>query len=294
MAASQYRRIGENFPGDIEAIINLGNIYFAQRDWDGALSKYNDALSASSNNAMAFYNKSLAHAENFQFAEREDARARAEGIDSIAVAAHEQRTGSYRVVADARLDEIAILGKFYGLSEGMRERPIEAFLDASFLKGWGMRFVVTPVALGVLILLLELFYRERKLTKRCWKCGSAFCGRCQIGTGRKGLCTQCYHLFFMRDGVSAKARNDKMGQVQSASAKRSVVFRLLSIIAPGSGHISEGMPIIGSLFLFVWTLAACHDLDRGVALPASRWSLGPKCVTVVRDDGPHGRDVGAR
>ena len=150
MAASQYRRIGDNFPGDIEAIVNLGNIYFAQRDWDGALQKYNDALSASSNNAMAFYNKSLAHAENFQFAEREDARARAEGIDAIAVAAHEQRTGGYRVVADARLDEIAILGKFYGLSEGMRERPIEAFLDASFLKGWGMPFVVTPVALGVL------------------------------------------------------------------------------------------------------------------------------------------------
>ena len=275
MAANQYRRIRENFPGDIEAQLNLGNIYFAQRDWDSALAYYNDVLSSSSNNAMAFYNKSLAHAENFQFAEREDARARAEGIDFIAVAAHEQRTGSYRVVADARLDEIAILGKFYGLSEGMRERPIEAFLGASFLKGWGMRFVAVPVALGVLILLLELFYRERKLTKRCWKCDSAFCGRCQIGTGRKGLCTQCYHLFFMRDGVSAQARNEKMGQVRSASTKRSVVFRLLSIVAPGSGHISEGMPIIGLLFLFVWTLASCTIWIGGSLYPLPDDLLGP-------------------
>ncbi len=191
MAANQYRRIRENFPGDVEAQVNLGNIYFAQRDWDSALAQYNDVLSSNSQNAMAYYNKSLAHAENFQFSEREDARARAEGIDSIAVAAHEQRTGSYRVVADARLDETAILAKFYGLSEGMREQPVEAFLDASLLEGWGIRFVAVPVALGVLILLLELFSRERKLTKRCWKCGSAFCGRCQIGTGRKGLCTQC-------------------------------------------------------------------------------------------------------
>ena len=36
-------------------------------------------LSSSPQHAMANYNKSLAHAENFQFAEREDARARAEG-----------------------------------------------------------------------------------------------------------------------------------------------------------------------------------------------------------------------
>ena len=182
MAANQYRRIRDEFPGDIEAQVNLGNIYFAQRDWDGALAEYNEVVSLSASNAMAYYNKSLAHAENFEFAEREDARSRAEGIDSNAVAAHEQRTGRYRVVADARLDEFAILGKFYGLSEGMRERPIEAFVDASFLKGWGMRFVATAVALGALILLLEFFLRERKLTKRCWKCDSAFCGLCQIGT----------------------------------------------------------------------------------------------------------------
>ena len=274
MAANQYRRILENFPGDVEAQVNLGNIYFAQRDWDGALTQYNQVLSSSSQNAMAYYNKSLAHAENFEFAEREDARARAEGVDPIAVAAHERRTGSYRVVADARLDETAILGKFYGLSEGMRERPVEAFVDASFLKGWGMPFVAAPIALGILIVLLEFFLKERKLTQRCRKCGSAFCGRCQIGTGRKGLCTQCYHLFFMKDGVSAQARNEKLGQVHSASTRRSIVFRVLSIVAPGSGHISEGMPIVGSLVLFVWVLAACTIWIGGSLYPIPDGLLG--------------------
>ena len=274
LAANQYRRILENFPGDVEAQVNLGNIYFAQRDWDGALTQYDQVLSSGSQNAMAYYNKSLAHAENFQFAEREDARARAEGIDAIAVAAHERRTGSYRVVADARLDETAILGKFYGLSEGMWEQPVEAFVDASFLQGWGMRFVAAPIVLGVLIILLEFYMRERKLTQRCSKCGSAFCGRCQIGTGRKGLCTQCYHLFFMKDGVSAQTRNEKLGQVHQASTRRSIVFRVLSIIAPGSGHISEGMPIIGSLVLFVWILAACTIWVGGSLYPLPDGLLG--------------------
>ncbi len=275
LAANQYRRILENFPGDAEAQVNLGNVYFAQRDWDGALVQYNRVLDSNSRLAMAYYNKSLAHAENFQFAEREDARARAEAIDSAAIAAYERRTGSYRVVADARLDERAILEKFYGLPEGMRERPAQTFLDSSFVTGWGMRFLVAPVLFGALILVLELFFRERKLTKRCWKCGSAFCGRCQIGTGRKGLCTQCYHLFFMKDGVSAEARKEKLGQVHRASSKRSLVYRALSIVAPGSGHISAGMPIVGVLLLSVWSLAACAVLlGPPYSLPDGLFGLG--------------------
>lgn len=257
LAANQYRHILEKFPGDVEAQINLGNIYFAQRDWDGALAQYNEVLASSSGLAMAHYNKSLAHAENFQFAEREDARARAEALDAAAIQDYERRTGSYRVVADVRLDETDILGKFYGLSEGMRAQPVESFLDASLLKGVGLSFVVAPLAFGALIVLLETFFKERRLTKRCRKCGSAFCGRCQIGTGRKGLCTQCYHIFHMKDGVSAEARKEKLGQVQRASTRRSVAFRALSILAPGSGHISEGMPIVGIILLSVWTLAAC-------------------------------------
>lgn len=257
LAANQYRRILESFPGDVEAQMNLGNIYFAQRDWDGALAQYNEVIASNPRLAMAYYNKSLAHAENFQFAEREDARARAEALDAAAIRRHERRTGSYRVVVDVRLDESEILAKFYGLSDGMRAEPVESFMEPSLLEGWGLPFVTVPILFGGLIVGLEMFFRERKLTKRCWKCGSAFCGRCQIGTGRKGLCTQCYHLFRMKDGVSAEARNEKLAQVQRASTRRSAVFRVLSILAPGSGHISEGMPTVGILFLSVWTLAAC-------------------------------------
>jgi hypothetical protein len=70
------------------------------------------------------------------------------------------------------------------------------------------------------------------------------------------MCTQCYHLFFMKDGVSASARNEKLGQVQQASKSRALVFRVLSVIAPGAGHISEGMPLFGVGLLFLWILGA--------------------------------------
>jgi ABC-type amino acid transport system permease subunit len=60
----------------------------------------------------------------------------------------------------------------------------------------------------------------------------------------------------MKDGVSAAARNDKLAQVQRASETRALLFRALSVFAPGAGHISEGMPLVGILLLFVWVLGA--------------------------------------
>jgi tetratricopeptide (TPR) repeat protein len=254
LAASQYRKILDAYPGDLDARINLGNIYFAQLDWEGALVQYNQVLGEDATKAKAYYNKSLAYAENFQFAEREEARLRAENLDSAGVAAHERRTGDYRVVEDVRLDEMAILSKFYGLPQGISDSPAGSGLGLSLFGGWGLRFVVAPILFGALILALEVVFNDRKLTQRCRKCASAFCGRCQIGTGRKGLCTQCYHLFFMKDGVSATARNDKLTQVQRATRTRALLFRALSVLAPGAGHISEGMPLVGILLLFVWIL----------------------------------------
>ncbi len=269
LAADQYRRILDAYPGDLDARMNLGNIYFAQLDWEGALVQYNQVLGADTTKAEAYYNKSLAHAENFQFAEREDARLRAESLDAAGVDAHERRTGDYRVVLDARLDEMEILSKFYGLSQGIGDSPAGGGLGPSLLGGSGLRFVVAPILFGALILVLEVVFKDRKLTQRCRKCGSAFCGRCQIGTGRKGLCTQCYHLFFMKDGVSATARNDKLSQVQRASRTRALLFRVLSVLAPGAGHISEGMSLVGILLLFVWILGGLAIALRGslYALP---------------------------
>jgi tetratricopeptide (TPR) repeat protein len=263
LAASQYRRILDAFPSDLDSRINLGNIYFAQLDWDGALVQYNQVLATDPNKAKAHYNKSLAHAENFQFAEREEASLRAESLDAAGVDAHVRRTGG-RVVEDIRLNEVQILSKFFGLTEGIREGDSAP----SLLGGFGLRFLVAPILFGGLIVALQVLFPDRKLTQRCRKCGSAFCGKCQIGTGRKGLCTQCYHLFFMKDGVSAAARNDKLTQVQHASRTRALLFRVLSVVAPGAGQISEGMPLIGILLLFLWTLGAFS-----IALSSSLYAL---------------------
>ena len=80
----------------------------------------------------------------------------------------------------------------------------------------------------------------------------------------------------MKDGVSAAARNDKLAQVQRASRTRGFLFRALSVLAPGAGHISEGTPLVGILLLFVWVLGALAIALRGTlyALPDGILGLG--------------------
>jgi hypothetical protein len=53
-----------------------------------------------------------------------------------------------------------------------------------------------------------------------------------------------------------------------------LVFRVLSIVAPGSGHVSAGMPVVGAVLLFVWTLAACTIWLWGSLYPLPDGLLG--------------------
>jgi hypothetical protein len=274
ISASHYRAILEEWPGDLAARINLGNIYFAQRDWEGAVLGYDRAIGQYASSAIAFYNKSLAHAENFEFREREAARVTAEDLSSRLVSSHERRAGEHRAVIDIRLDPDAIYGKYRGLAEGLHDRPVvPSWMDA-WWNGRGRRFMIGALILGALILLLEKV-GDRGATRHCWKCGSAFCGRCQIGTGRRGLCTPCYHLFVVRDGVAANARKEKEHQVRKSAQTRGLVFRVLSIVAPGAGHIVEETAVFGFVLLLFWVGSALllWDGSRFYGLPDDLFGL---------------------
>ena len=77
---------------------------------------------------------------------------------------------------------------------------------------------------------------SKAFTMRCLKCGTPFCRLCHLGVVTGGLCTQCHHLFVVRDGVSGPARNQKLLEVQKEDSRRERVFRILSLLIPGAGH----------------------------------------------------------
>ncbi len=267
LSASLYRELLQKNPTDLAAQVNLGNIYFAQRDFEGAVLQYTNALANHSNEALLYYNMSLAHGESFHFREREEARTRADNLDRRAVADYERKTGSLRAVADLKLGPSEILTKFFGREQGLHPSPPPSVTFASLLGGRAAGFSMGVLLLAGLLVALELGFRQRPDTQRCTKCGSPFCGRCQIGTGRRGLCTQCYHLFIVKDGVSAGARNQKLAQVTNDVRTRERVFRFLSVVAPGAGHIGEEMPFIGSVLLSLWVAGILFFWGRAGLYP---------------------------
>lgn len=256
LSASLYREMLNDNVTDLAGQTNLGNIYYAQRDWEGAILQYTNAISDHPNSALTYYNKSLAHGESFRFSEREAARNQAENLDAMAVAAFEQRAGGLRAVADVRLSPDYILAKFFGLEDGIHPSPPRSVRSAVLSSDRVTAFAVGAILFATFTLLLELGFRDRRNTQRCGKCGGPFCARCQIGTGRRGLCTQCYHLFIVKDGVSTGARNRKLGQVNRYVGNHRLAFRILSVVAPGAGHVAENAPLIGFPLIMLWTFGA--------------------------------------
>src|SRR6185295_7862475 len=109
-------------------------------------------------------------------------------------------------------------------------------------------------------------------TMRCMKCGTPFCRRCHLGAAMGGLCTQCHHLFVVRDGVSGPARNQKLMEVQAEDERRERLFRILSLIAPGAGHVYARHVLSGLFLLLVWSLVLVQCILAGRSLPLTEAS----------------------
>jgi hypothetical protein len=86
------------------------------------------------------------------------------------------------------------------------------------------------------------------------------------------LCTQCHHLFVVRDGVSGPARNQKLLEVQKEDERRERVFRALSLLTPGAGHVYAQKTLLGLLFVFLWSLILSAVLLAGNVLPVTEAS----------------------
>jgi TM2 domain-containing membrane protein YozV len=139
------------------------------------------------------------------------------------------------------------------------------------------------VAAFVLVVMLVSFWRGRRsFTMHCVKCGTAFCRRCHLGAVIGDLCTQCHHLFMVRDGVSGPARNKKLMEVQKMDARRSRVFRLLSILSPGAGQLYARKTVLGLVLVVVWYVVGAIALLAGRVIAVTEapsdltkpWTLG--------------------
>ena len=290
-AAELYRRMLAESPDDAFARNNLANIEFLRGAFDSALARYRAGTGSANPEvaATSYYNLSLAHLQKFDYQAYNEARSNADRVARGLVARYDRwkyDTGDYAVV-DLGLEPDQVWSKFAGAASGVAVRNVVGgsppLPQAGALLSSTANRVLGALALFPVVLLVVARLRgPRALTLHCARCGTAFCRRCQLGAASTGQCSQCYHLFVVRDGVSGPARNRKMAEVQESETRRQRVFRALSVVAPGAGHLYSGRTLVGGPLLVAWLgVVALLGAAQAVPFTESSSRLVPPWWTIL-------------
>src|SRR5262249_51384804 len=259
------------------------NLEFSRGEFPAAIARYKQGFEAGPPASMAAtfqYNLSLAHLQRFEYQPAQEARSQAERLDGRLIHTYDSLwkydKGDYAVVDLGLLPEEVWL-KFAGAASGIVQknragRGASTAGAQSLLPSLLNRLTVFPFVALAAVLGLRRWRGGKAFTMRCVKCGTPFCRRCHLGAVAGGLCSQGHHLFVVRDGVSGPARNRKLLEVQAEEGKRDRVFRILSLLVPGSGHLYGRRPVSGVLLVFVWAAILATALLAGRVLPVTEAS----------------------
>lgn len=280
-AAALYRGILSTYPQDGIARNNLANLDFARGDFPAALASYKHAAEGGGSPevmATLYYNESQAHFQKFEYPAGQEARSRADRLAGGRIAGYDRLwrydKGDYAVV-DLGLSPEQVTAKFVGTPEGVavknmvRETEPGSAEAARILAGTLNRLAGFAGVFLLVVLALSAWRGRRMFTMHCLKCGTAFCRRCHLGAVAAGLCSQCHHLFMVRDGVSGPARNRKLLEVQAEDDRRGRMFRVLSLLSPGAGHVYTHRPLLGALFILLWSGTLVAAVLAGRLLPVT-------------------------
>jgi tetratricopeptide (TPR) repeat protein len=298
--AALYREALRSDPKDPIALNNLANLEFAGGEFPAAIARYKQGIESGPPVPLAatfYYNLSLAHLQRFEYQPAQEAKTQADRLDSSLVHTYDSLwkydKGDYAVV-DLGPSSDEVWAKFAGATQGV-VRKNQAGKGApgadlqSLLPTLANRLTVFPLVALLAIAILRRWRGGKAFTMRCLKCGTPFCRRCHLGQVAGGLCSQCHHLFLVRDGVSGPARNRKLLEVQKEEGRRDRVFRALSLLVPGAGHLYAHRAGMGILLVFSWSTVLAAGLLTGRLLPLTEasgdlskpWGLGVGALVLL-------------
>jgi len=286
-AGNVYKEILRAAPTDSVSLNNLANVEFASGEFPAAIARYKQGIDSGPPSDIAatfYYNLSLAHLQRFEYQPAQEARSQADRLSTELVHAYDELwkydKGDYAVV-DLNLSPRQVWAKFAGLREGVGTKNTynhpEAEPAPSGKSGFVNRFTIFPLVFILTFVGLGRWRGAKAFTMRCLKCGTPFCRLCHLGVVTGGLCTQCHHLFVVRDGVSGPARNQKLLEVQKEDSRRDRVFRVLSLAVPGAGHLYANQAVVGLPLVFLWSsiLALAVVTHRLLPLTEAAGALSP-------------------
>jgi Tfp pilus assembly protein PilF len=284
-AAEVYRSVLGTSPDDAVSQNNLAKVELARGEAQGAsrrLRSVADSSAASRIRGTALYNLSIVNLQLFDFDAAAQLRQQADELARRETTRYEA-LWSYETPEGSAVSAPVSLGPQRSELEAKLAGAAEGSVARANLTGSGARVSAAPgaaafasrlvafVAVFVLGWLgLRLWRGGLLLTRRCLKCGEPFSRRTRAGADAAALCNPCYHLYVVKDGISAPARRAKLAEVESWDRRTRIGMRLLALLSPGAAQAYAGRALAGLAVGLAWYAAvAALLLLRTGALPVS-------------------------
>jgi len=253
-AYDEYRAVMEIDPAFVPAHINVGNIFYATGQYAVAMTHYRNALALDPASFLAYFNLHVAQSEDFHFGQAEESLRRAREIDETRVARlmeHANGVDKRSAVEDASLElasvwQAAVEGE--AESGSVREAGLSALVGAGqFFNVFGIAGLLTLLACAASALLFT-----RAPARRCIRCGRSYCERCRGAGQGQEYCSQCLHLYVLRDGLASETKAKKLYEIRRIDRRTRLARRLLSLLLPGAAHVLRDRPARGLALLLGW------------------------------------------
>jgi len=256
-AFEEYKAVLGLDPGFAPAHVNVGNIFYATGQQAVAINHYNQALEIEPDMFLAHFNMHLAQSEDFRFGPAEESLQRARAVDGDRVAellaadnVGDRPAAQNETLRMASVWESAVSGGTPTLSA--KHGGAATFLQPRYLFN-----VFSAICLAALAgcAVIGHMARGSDPARRCIRCGRPFCRRCKSAREGQEYCSQCLHLFVLRDGLAPETKSKKLYQVERHE-RGSRRFRLLAaVLLPGAPQLMRGKPGLGLLLLVLWFAA---------------------------------------
>lgn len=265
-AAAHFLRAISVKPGDANAYINLGNVYYLNGQYGKALEGYRKAEQVDSTDAVAQYNLAQAYIKTLLMSESSRALGRASQfgvnavVEAIAVSARARMPIYPRPYSSADLWRMArIEGE--GRNPGLLASTIANVTGQSARAG----FWVAAAAL-VIALLMKGLVKSKHLAFQCSNCGELACDACCRESRGTVICQACSDVV---GGVSSDRVVEALlrQRRQSVVVRRRRSMRWTTVWVPGLRHIFFGRLVSGFFIAALFSLSALMLWTRGYPVP---------------------------
>lgn len=264
---------------------NLGNVLALEGKFEPALSEYSRASQIAPTLFAAPFNTANLYFRYHKMAQGQSTSQTAKSVDAVAYDRFKAITDraslrAYnRAVLDINIPASLIYQRMFA-----QDQDVSAFQNG--LTGLVYAGLPLSLAAGLHLALLVLLIFAGVVVARfrpshaCPRCGRPACPRCSDGLPRNDVCAQCFHAFLApAKDVDAALKVRKEIEVRRYQARRLNLYRLLSLVVAGLGHLFAGAPVRGALGVFTVAGLAASILFVGGLIPMpymvqAAWPLG--------------------